>query len=284
MKKNPVATFLAFLLLYGAIFFSLYHKLGGYYLYLTAFMWSPGLVALTTLKMTGGRFSSLGWAWGNWRFQWHAYALPILYVSLAYLVIWTCGLGGFYDADFVAKTGERYGLEGASPALVIIVHSLFTLTFGVATYVGTVLGEEIGWRGFLVPELAKRYSFIQVSIITGFIWSIWHYPLFLFGSSLDRETLVALAFFTIMVIALSFILTQLRLASGSLWTAVILHATHNFAIQRIATPLTFDTGTSGFYIDETGLVLPIVVSLVAMTYVMRGRYQMRTKRDERFTV
>jgi membrane protease YdiL (CAAX protease family) len=45
----------------------------------------------------------------------------------------------------------------------------------------TVIGEEIGWRGFLVPEFAKTQSFPATALITGFIWAIWHYPVLLFA-------------------------------------------------------------------------------------------------------
>jgi uncharacterized protein len=57
----------------------------------------------------------------------------------------------------------------------------FTGWFSVIRDFATVIGEEIGWRGFLVPELVKRHSLPATAIISGFIWAIWHYPVLLFA-------------------------------------------------------------------------------------------------------
>jgi hypothetical protein len=63
----------------------------------------------------------------------------------------------------------------------------------------------------------------------------------------------------------------MQLKSGSLWTGVILHASHNLYIQAIFTPFTRDTGRTNWYIDEFGIVLPIVVSVVAVYFWRRRR-------------
>jgi membrane protease YdiL (CAAX protease family) len=52
----------------------------------------------------------------------------------------------------------------------------------------------------------------------------------------------------------------MRLKSGSLWTAAILHASHNLYIQAIFTPLTRNTGKTAWFIDEFGAILPIVAN------------------------
>ena len=76
----------------------------------------------------------------------------------------------------------------------------------------------------------------------------------------------AMSCFMVLIISMSFIYTWFRIKSGSLWTAVILHASHNLFIQRIFTPLTEDTGNTAYYVDEFGIVLPIVTIGFAIYY------------------
>ena len=72
--------------------------------------------------------------------------------------------------------------------------------------------------------------------------------------------------FIILVVSISFIFTWLRIKSGSLWTAVILHATHNKFIQGIFTPLTTDNGQTEYYVDEFGIIIPLVTLGFAFYY------------------
>jgi len=136
----------------------------------------------------------------------------------------------------------------------------------------STLGEEIGWRGFMVPELAKAYSFTTVSIVSGLVWPVWHYPGLLFTDyNGGTPALYGILCFTASVVTVSFVCAWMQLKSGSLWTGVILHASHNLYIQAIFTPFTRDTGRTNWYIDEFGIVLPIVVSVVAVYFWRRRR-------------
>ena len=52
---------------------------------------------------------------------------------------------------------------------------VITSMFGTITSMSSALGEEIGWRGFLTPELYKNFGFTKTSLFTGAIWGkpIW---------------------------------------------------------------------------------------------------------------
>ena len=131
----------------------------------------------------------------------------------------------------------------------------------------TALGEEIGWRGFLVPELAKTTGFTQTALISGDVWAIWHYPVLIFGDyNAGTPTWYGLTCFTVLVLGISFVFAWMRLKSGSLWTGVFLHASHNLFIQSIFTPLTKDTGKTPYVIDEFGFMLPVVVLFFAFYF------------------
>lgn len=285
-----ILTFLAIMYAFSSVFYFLILRTGtlssGRGLYVLALMWSPGLAALLTCKLTRKRIVSLGWGWGKTRYQVMSYLLPLAYSFAAYLPIWIIGLGGFYNQETLQKIATAFGWENASPALTILLFFLLAGTFGLARSTASALGEEIGWRGFLVPELFKITSFTKTALISGLIWATWHYPLLLFADyNSGTPAWYALTCFTILVIGISFPLAWLRLKSGSLWTAAILHASHNLFIQGIFTPLTTDTGVTEYFIDEFGAALALVSIAVAFLFWQKrheveGLYKRQTPSAE----
>jgi membrane protease YdiL (CAAX protease family) len=69
-----------------------------------------------------------------------------------------------------------------------------------------------------------------------------------------------------MVLGLNFAFTWLRLKSGSLWPAVLLHAAHNLFIQAFFNHLTSDTGITAYVIDEFGIGLALMAPVVAYLF------------------
>lgn len=85
--------------------------------------------------------------------------------------------------------------------------------------------EEIGWRGLLQPELEKKYSHIISAILVGIIWAVWHLPLW-FISGTNQENINFL-WFCINTIMLSFFIGSVTYVSGSIFMAILAHATMN---------------------------------------------------------
>jgi membrane protease YdiL (CAAX protease family) len=156
---------------------------------------------------------------------------------------------------------------GGPPWISFVLGIVLIGAYGLVRSVSSALGEEIGWRGFLVPELSKTTSFTATSLISGAVWSLWHYPILIYGDyNAGTPTWYGLACFTVMVIAISFVFAWMRLKSGSLWTGAILHGSHNLYIQGIFTPLTRNTGKTAWFIDEFGCVLPLVAMAFAIYF------------------
>ena len=59
------------------------------------------------------------------------------------------------------------------------------------------------------------------------------------------------------------------LKSGSLWIAVLLHASHNLFIQRVFDPLTTDTGLTRYVTGEFGAALAVISLVVAYIFWKR---------------
>ena len=247
----------------------------GNLLFVTGTMWSPGLAALLTKRLFGEPISELPWKWGGARYAWLAYLIPVAYALPVYLVAWLTPLGGFLERDFLTRTATQFGWSGLSPVVILILFVLITSTIGLVAKTARALGEEIGWRGFLVPELNKVVGFTGVSVISGLMWAAYHFPVLLFGDyNKGAPAWYSLTCFTLMVVADSFIMAWLTLRSRSLWPAAIFHGSHNLFIQSIFTPLTRDTGPTKYVIDEFGIGLVITISVGAL---LAWRTCMRTR-------
>jgi membrane protease YdiL (CAAX protease family) len=266
-KKIGVYYFLT--LLFSNVFnaFELYAgKMdSGSLLYVTGAMWSPGLAAMLTKRIFGEPIADLPWKWGGAHYAWLAYLIPIAYALPVYLIVWVTPLGAFGDRDFITQTAAGFGWSNFPPSVSLFLFVLLTATVGLVGKTSRAFGEEIGWRGFLVPELNKVVGFTGVSVISGLMWAAYHFPVLLFGDyNKGAPAWYSLTCFTLMVVADSFILAWITLRSRSLWPAAILHGSHNLFIQSILTPLTRDTGSTNYIIDEFGVGLVITVGIAAI--------------------
>ena len=199
--------------------------------------WSSGLAAMLTMKLGGRSLSELGWRWPAARYARISWLIPLAYSSIAYAIIWITRLGKFPNREFMATRVEYMGLH-ASPTASTIVYVVLTGTLGTLGVMVTSLGEEIGWRGFLVPELYKSNSFLRTALFSGVIWTLVHFPVLIWAdyNAGTTPTWYAITCFTVLVMSLSFTFAWMRLRSGSLWTAVLLHASHNLYPANLYTP------------------------------------------------
>lgn len=214
-------------------------------------MWSPGVAAIITQLVFHKSLRGLGWGWGKTRYQALGFLMPLAYTSVTYALVWLAGLGGISDR---LPTGTMRFL------LIVVIGPVFNMI--------AATGEEIGWRGLLVPELATRAGFTGASLISGLIWAVWHYPVILFAGYNNPATprWYSLVCFTIMIVGISFGLSWIRLKSGSLWTAAIFHASHNCYIQAVYDPLTVNTGITPYIAGEFGAGLAIMGLVVAWIF------------------
>lgn len=273
---KKIGCFYGLTLLFSSLFDALILHAGrfdaGNMLYVTGAMWSPALAAFLTKRFFNESIRSLPWNWGAARYAWLGYLIPIAYSVPVYLAVWFTGLGGWAPPEFVKQTAAEFGWTNLSPGWVIIFFVLLTASLRFVGGISRALGEEIGWRGFLVPELAKVVGFPAIGFISGLMWAAYHYGAVLFSSyNGGTSPWFSLSCFTIMVVADSYILAWLTLRSGSLWPAAILHASHNLFIQGILTPLTRDTGPTKYIIDEFGIGLVITIGIGAVIAWRKSR-------------
>jgi membrane protease YdiL (CAAX protease family) len=125
-------------------------------------------------------------------------------------------------------------------------------------------GEEWGWRGFLLPKLLPLGQW-QALILTGVLWGLWHAPIVLLGYDYPFHPKLGILLMTIFCLIFGIVLGWLRLATDSIWPAVIAHG----AINAVG-EFTYVVAASGQKIDTasvtilgwTGWILPLLLILV----------------------
>jgi len=238
---------------------------------------SPLLAGIITKFIYQRNLRGLGWGWGKGRYQLASYVLPFGLGLVSFGLVWLLGFGGFYNevflAEFQATIADSFGLTLSSPAMVMLGLVLLNGTVGFLPAGIMAIGEEVGWRGFLVPELGKHYNFTKISLISGVIWAVYHFPLviFLYAPRYNISPWPIMVFAIIAGIGMSTIMAWLRIKSGSVWTAVIFHGALNTFNQTIFQNLTTETSNLTHYISgEHGLMLALIAAAVAY-YFWRKR-------------
>jgi len=273
-----IVTFLVLASGLSAIFYVLIITGGeGYAPWLLPLMLSPGVSAILTKLIFDRSLKELGWKPGPAKWLGLGYLLPILYGAVVYGIVWLVGLGGF-TTEAIAGQMAELGMADA-PAWQMV--AVYMLLMGTIVYVrGGLLysfGEELGWRGFLFPELHRMTSFTTASLISGVVWALFHLPVMLFS---DYNSTAPIAFqvvvFFISAIANTFVYNWLRAKSGSVWPAVLLHASHNVFVSNVYDPLMARYPLTDFFVTEFGAGLMVVSVLMAL-YVWAHRSELGPK-------
>ena len=89
-------------------------------------------------------------------------------------------------------------------------------------------GEEIGWRGYALPRLARRFGFGPASIVLGVIWACWHLPLFFMPLPGSDTVGQSFPVYVVQVTAISVAMAWLYWRThGSLLITMLMHAAVN---------------------------------------------------------
>lgn len=266
-------TSLGFLVVFSGIFYFIILSAGslnaGGGIYVLGLMGMPGLSALLTQLIYEHSLRGLGWQPGRFKFLALGYVIPLAYCIVVYGITWLTGLGKFSDAA-VLPTLSLYTSKPST--LAVILYVLILATVGLLGSLLSSIGEEIGWRGLLFPELNKVTSFNKAALITGAIWLVWHLPLILFADYITPglPRWYGVLMFAVMITGINFVFCWLRKKSGSFWPAAVLHASHNLFIQSLFTPLTVQTHLTPYIIDEFGVGMALVgIVLLFLFYEKR---------------
>lgn len=189
-------------------------------------MLCPAIATVVTLLAKGRGFGDIG-LWPlfkrSWRYYLVAFLLPIGITIVATALTLLLGQARL-DLTLPALRPLLRGVP-VTPALTVAVVAQ-TVIEGSLIGIPLGMGEELGWRGYLLPALLRRgLSPHAALIVSGVIWGIWHAPLILMGYNYPNTPVLGVAMFCVFTVLYTYVLGWLRLASDTTWTAALGHTT-----------------------------------------------------------
>ncbi|NOY89757.1 MAG: CPBP family intramembrane metalloprotease [Deltaproteobacteria bacterium] len=227
-------------------------------------MWTPTFTSIVTRLVLREGFGDISLRLGGKqgvKGLCVAVAFPVAVGTFAYCAAWISGL-----TVFAPPNPELLGLPTAPGPVLFCALLALTATLGVPLSALSAAGEEFGWRGYMLTRLIDA-GVPRPLLVSGVIWAAWHMPIIFSGQYASSDTpALSAALFLLDVIAIAYVAGQLRLASGSVWPAVMIHSAWNSIIQGA-----FDASTQrpGFWVGESGLFTALVALGFAALYVRR---------------
>ncbi|MBO4981108.1 MAG: CPBP family intramembrane metalloprotease [Lachnospiraceae bacterium] len=193
-------------------------------------MLCPSIGMLFTRWMTGEGFSMKGedslklgidFSCKKWIWYVAAMLIPVVYYELGMLLFYLI-LPKSFDPSMPGELGIPANTVWMYPIAVITQTCMFSVG---------ALGEEAGWRGYMMPKLEELFGIKRAILIGGVIWGVWHFPAIYAGHNFGTDYFGApwtgFLEFTLSTIFMGAILTYLTKKSGSVWPAAFLHAVNN---------------------------------------------------------
>ena len=183
-----------------------------------------------------------------------AVVVPVLIGALSFGVAAALGVVRFPGLGVVSVSG----------GLNILVGMI------IATFV--FLGEEIGWRGYLLFRLAEVTSPRVAAILTGACHAVFHLPLLLltttYQSAGQRWIVVPMVMITLTLAGVWY--GWLRLSSGSIWPVCLSHSVFNNVMESLAgVAIVTSAATMAYVTTETGVATMVIMALVAALLLVR---------------
>lgn len=175
----------------------------------------PAVGAIAAAAWEGGPGGVLAWARRAFSVRLRAFwwivalGLPALYCLVAFSVA-AVATGNWPDPALFGLTAKLPGLAWPAVALVWVV------TFG--------LGEESGWRGWLLPALTRRMPAFWAALVVAGVWIAWHVPAFFFNPTYTAMG-AGIVGWMLALVSGSFLLSWMTLgARGSIVPVIVWHA------------------------------------------------------------
>jgi uncharacterized protein len=218
-------------------------------------MYTPTLAALfMMLVITRDGYSKAGWATlGLHRLglRWWLLALlgPLVLMSAIYGLVWSTGIAHAVVPDELFTSAALSSM----------------LTSGLGLACALALGEEIGFRGYLLPRLTHLGT-TRALLLSGLLHAIWHLPLMFLTPFIPirGNALIMVPVFVLTLIAGGVFYGYLQLSSKSVWPATVAHAAINWLLFFFAAlTVTASPVALAYLTGEMGLLTLVASALAA---------------------
>ena len=183
--------------------------------------------------------------------------LPLVYLLIPYMVYWR-----LYP--------DNFAYHGVS-LILVLKDILPVMVLGIFISLMSALGEEIGWRGFMVPALYERFGLDKTLLISSLFWCCWHLPLLISGDYMSGTPLwYQLPAFALHIIPVGVMAGILTLESDSVLPAAFLHAAHNNYDQAVFGLITRGDNRM-YFVSETGVLTILCAWVLAVVLYISAR-------------
>ena len=256
-----------------------------------AMMLTPGLGVLAALgvqRRTRGRRGARAVLreLGMWplrpaaRTVWTCVAVIVAAPVLLAVGLVVVGVVGSASFDLVTFSGFRQVLEASVPAgtplppvELLIALQLAMIPIGAIINAPFAFGEEVGWRGFLLPAL-RPLGVWPALVISGAFWGFWHAPLILLGYNFLEPNPLGVVLMMVACVLFGILLGWTRLRTASVWPAVFAHGAFNASAGLGALVVAADSATpSPVLAGPLGIVMWGVFVVVIAVLALSGQFR-----------
>jgi|GEM_PF-1817209 len=182
--------------------------------------WSPTVVALYIIyQREGGQSVKLFLKRLFSKAKWYWYIIVLLTVPV--IAALSTGLYTITGGE-IAPIKYPAGIPQETPILLVV-----TISFISGIFFGGPLAEDIGWRGFIVPELHKKMNAFNAAFIVGVVWVIWHLPFFFIEGGEQVVGNIPIYWFAPLTIAWGVLFAWVYFSTKNILLPVLFHSSIN---------------------------------------------------------
>ena len=153
-------------------------------LVIAAGMFTPTLANILTRLITREGFRDMSLRpnfKGHGKAYLALYFWPTALIFLSGAVYYLIFPGVFDPSMPMLSQVAQSATNPVAPGTAALLTALMVVTVGPVVNIIPTLGEELGWRGYLMPKLRELFSDRAALVITGIIWGFWHLPVIVMG-------------------------------------------------------------------------------------------------------